>query len=173
MLTLYLLRHAKAAGAAGEGDVLRELAERGQAEAEQLGAYMAGNAWRPDLALVSTATRTSQTFEYLQLRFGAPIPARFELSLYNATSTQILGVLRAVEADAKSVIVVGHNPGIAEAAAILARSGDAAEIRALRQHFPPCAIARIAFDATDWRDAVASGGRLDDFVIPEHLVSPR
>ena len=69
------------------------------------------------------------------------------------------------------VLVIGHNPGIMEAAAALAQEGDICEIERLRGRFPPGGLAVIGFEAEDWPAACASGGRLDALVFPEDLVS--
>ena len=49
---------------------------------------------------------------------AAPPPA-FTERLYDATSRALIDVFRDAEAEAKSLLVVGHNPGLQEAATAL------------------------------------------------------
>ena len=61
MLRLMLLRHAKTERDAPSGkDRDRRLDERGRRDGAAMAAWMADNDYRPDLALVSTATRTRE-----------------------------------------------------------------------------------------------------------------
>ena len=168
MLTLMLLRHAKAVPHAQGDDFARTLTEAGRAAATRLGQYLRLRSLVPDVALVSTSARTSETFDCLQLAAEPAIEAHFEDALYNATDSQIGSRLKRASAP-PSTIVIGHNPGIMDMAVRLARSGDLAEIERMRHRFPPCTLALLTFDADTWGDALASGGRLDLLLLPDDL----
>lgn len=168
MLTLLLLRHAKAEGARND-DFTRTLTEKGERDAGEIGDFLATHRLIPSVALVSAARRTSRTFELVSERLGAGIDLRREEVLYNAGEARIRNLLGAIGPDSSVVMVVGHNPGIMEAAVTLAREGDLAELERLRGRFPPCGLAVVSFDAEDWSAACASGGRLDALVFPEDL----
>ena len=169
MLTLLLLRHAKAETPRGD-DFARALTSKGEKDAGEIGAFLAEHRLVPDVALVSAARRTSRTFELLNRQLGAGIEVHEEMALYNAGEAAICARLGQVDAASRVVIVVGHNPGIMEAAVALARDGDWPEIERLRGRFPPCGLAVVSFETEDWQDACASGGRLDALVFPEDLV---
>lgn len=170
MLTLLLLRHAKAEAPRGD-DFARALASKGEQDAGEIGAFLSEHGLVPTVALVSSARRTSRTFELVAERLGAGIELHEEQALYNASEAGIRDRLGRVGDEARVVLVVGHNPGIMEAAVALAQEGDICEIERLRGRFPPCGLAVIGFDADDWPAACASGGRLDALVFPGDLVS--
>jgi phosphohistidine phosphatase SixA len=57
-----VMRHGKAEQA-GRTDYERELADRGHADSEEAGGWLAGQGFRPDFAMVSAARRTVGTWE--------------------------------------------------------------------------------------------------------------
>ena len=168
MLTLLLLRHAKAESPRGD-DFARALTGKGERDADEIGTFLAEHRLVPDMALVSAARRTSRTFALVAERLGTDIEVCEELALYNAGDAAIRDRLGQVEATSRVVLVVGHNPGIMEAAVALAREGDWPEIERLRGRFPPCGLAVVSFEAEDWPSACLSGGRLDALVFPDDL----
>lgn len=169
MLTLMLLRHAKAEAHGRGDDFERALTERGEADAAALGLYMAGVGLVPALALVSAARRTRTTFERFEAAVGVGIPAHIEESLYNATGDELRSVLKLVDAANTTLMVVGHNPGVMDLAILLAREGGFDDLRLLHDRFPPCALAVITFMVESWTDAQAVGGRLDLLLMPEDI----
>jgi phosphohistidine phosphatase len=72
-----------------------------------------------------------------------------------------------------TVMLVGHNPGIADLANWLCSDGDAAARGALARKFPTGAVAVIDFDAEDWKDVDAETGRLVDFATPKQIERER
>lgn len=117
--TLILLRHAKAEPFA-QSDQARPLALRGRTQAAEVGESLAQDGPVPDLALVSSATRTRQTWDVLSSRLPAPVPAQFLEELYEAGPRGVLEVLAEYGGDASTVIVVGHEPVMSSVAALLA-----------------------------------------------------
>jgi phosphohistidine phosphatase len=132
MRTLIVLRHAKAAHIPGLADRERPLTERGRRDAHRVGETLAGMDLRPDLVLCSPATRTRQTAE-LALP-GADIT--FEPAIYEAYPDELLTLLRGCGPEVRTLILVGHNPGVHELVqGLTARDGDPG--------FPPGAFAVI------------------------------
>ena len=140
---LILLRHAKAVSDAPSGDDFdRPLAPRGQREASAVGERLAALGLAPDLALVSPALRTRETWELVeQVVPGAEV--RFDPALYNAEAGAIRRLAEKAGKGRGAVIVVAHNPGLQELTVQLLRDGAApAEFLARAQrHFPPAAVA--------------------------------
>ena len=163
-----LLRHAKAVQQRGD-DFARDLQDKGRRDAGLLGSYLRSHDLVPDVALVSAAARTRQTFDGLTATIEAPVPATYDEALYNATAGEIRAMLKATAPGVRTLMIVAHNPGIADLALMLSRDGDLAEIGRMRNRFAPCSLAIIASDAEDWADVGASGGRLDLFLQPEDL----
>lgn len=154
MNRLILLRHAKAETEAASGDDFdRPLAPRGRREAKAMGAQLAALGFRPDVALVSPALRTRETWEIAAESLAAG-EVRLDPTLYNAEAKTIR---RLAEAAGGTVLVVAHNPGLQELAVSLMRDGAAPAAflaRALRD-FPPAAVAVFDIDAAG--RAIADG----------------
>ncbi len=164
-----LLRHAKAVQQSRGDDFARDLQEKGHRDAGRLGGYLRSHDLVPDVALVSAAARTRQTFDGLMATIEAPVAATYDEALYNATAGEIRGMLKGTAPGVQTLMIVGHNPGIADLAAMLARDGDLAEITRLRHFFAPCSLAIIVSDGEDWADVAARGGRLDLFLQAQDL----
>ena len=171
MRTLILVRHAKAEPMGRGDDFDRPLTASGITDAGRLGTYLARVGHVPELALVSSAKRTMQTFDRLARRVGAPVPVDHSESLYNATAAELRGLVAKAESDIERLMIVGHNPGIMDAAVGLTSDGDLEELGRMRGRFPPCSAAILTFAGEDWRDVATGGGRLETFVMAEDLVS--
>lgn len=166
---LILLRHAKSAWPEGVADKKRPLAARGAKAAPLIGEYMAREGLIPDLALVSTARRTQETWALVRKKLPGRVEARDLDALYEASTTKILEVLAGIEPGCRYVLIIGHNPGIEQLALLLAGAEDTDERRKLAEKFPTAGLAVIDFDATDWREIGKGSGRLERFVTPRSL----
>ncbi|MCF2706180.1 phosphohistidine phosphatase [Arcanobacterium haemolyticum] len=118
MPRLIVMRHAKAGSAARDFD--RPLAPIGRLQAANQGSNLQRATGGIDLALVSSARRTRYTLEGLRSGGLAIREVRFRDSLYSATWATICDELRDLPESVESVIVVGHEPTMAETAHILA-----------------------------------------------------
>jgi phosphohistidine phosphatase len=92
--------------------------------------------------------------------------------LYLASATQIIGILRGVSETVRSVLVVGHNPGLHDLALLLtgahAMASNPQQTRALAEGFPAGALAEFTV-AAHWSDLGEGGGRLVRFLCPKDL----
>jgi phosphohistidine phosphatase len=170
MRRLLLLRHAKAERSdPGMQDLSRVLIERGRKDAAKIGAYMAGHALVPDRVVLSPAARTQETWKYAAAAFK-PAPAAMSAErLYDATPHDIIGVVKDSPASAHSLLVVGHNPGLHEAALILIASGDIDARERLCEGLPTSGLVMIDFAFDDWSKLHPQSGRLERFVSPKTL----
>jgi phosphohistidine phosphatase len=169
MRTLWLLRHAKSSwGQAGLADHERPLNARGRDAAARIGRHLALRGVCPDLVLCSSALRARQTLERVIGALDAEPEIRVESDLYLAGEGALLQRLGELPDGASSVLLVGHNPGIAELAAQLAVRGDADGLAALRTKYPTGALAELRPDAQRWSD-LARGCELVAFVTPKQL----
>ncbi|MEZ5545797.1 MAG: histidine phosphatase family protein [Lysobacteraceae bacterium] len=117
MTLLYLLRHAHAETAAsGQSDAERSLSEHGQAEADAAGQHFIALP-RPERVLCSPARRARETAERVLAVLGY-IDTRHEPRIYEATPGDLIDVLDE-NAEAGSVLLVGHNPGLERLVALL------------------------------------------------------
>ncbi|WP_029029185.1 SixA phosphatase family protein [Salinarimonas rosea] len=170
MRRLILFRHAKSAYPDGVGDHDRPLDARGRADAPRMGAYLAAEALLPDLVLVSSARRTQETFALAGAAIG-PVETREEPRIYEAAAERLLGVVRETPDTVRTLLVIGHNPGMEDLATSLVGFGDRYAFARLREKFPTAAIAVIDLDAESWADVVPREGRLERFVTPKGLAS--
>ncbi|WP_321829806.1 SixA phosphatase family protein [Thalassovita sp.] len=161
-LKLILMRHAKSDwNDPLQSDHERGLNPRGQASAKALGDWLRGNGYLPDLLLSSDATRTRETWAGLVLE----AEERFLRGLYLAPSIAMLEVLKQA-GDAATVLMLGHNPGIADFADTLAAGhpGDADFDR-----YPTCATTVYQFEADSWSEVGPGMGQILNFTIPRRL----
>ncbi len=135
------MRHAKA-GPKSTSDRERQLTARGHSDAKAAGAYLAATGVIPDYALVSTATRTVETWKDLVAATGSSVKARFSDAMYEADAWEVLELLGTVSSSAAAAIVIGHNPTMAELVDLLNDGEGDPEIEArLLDGFPTAAVA--------------------------------
>ncbi len=125
----------------------------------------------PDIILVSSARRTLQTQEALEPWDETPLVEPMD-GLYMATARQMLPVLHGVAETARSVLLIGHNPGIHELALLLAGAhamqASNPDLQRLAQGFPTAALAEFTI-AGPWWSLDEGGGRLVRFLVPSDL----
>ncbi len=170
MRTLYLIRHAKSSwDDPGLGDFDRPLAPRGRSDAPRMARYMAGEGLVPDRVLCSPARRAVQTWELLAPELGAGVAVEYERGLYAAPWSRILEFVRAQPRGVARVLVVAHNPGLADLAVALCGSGEEASVGLLERKYPTAALTVITFPADSWGEVGPGGGRLLRFIRPRDL----
>jgi phosphohistidine phosphatase len=195
MRRLMLLRHAKSDRPPGTPDHDRPLNRRGRDEAPLVGTYLAHNGLVPDRVLCSTSERTRETWDLVASALaGAAPPAQaasesrsagavkkkggpsikrppvdFDERLYAAEPQTILALLRETPSKVHSLLIVGHNPGIHEAALALIASGDVEARERLHEKFPTSGLAVIDFALDAWGKLHVRSGRLDRFITPRQL----
>jgi phosphohistidine phosphatase len=161
---LELLRHAKSSWAdPAIADHDRPLNSRGRAAAALVGRHMHQHTPPPDLVLCSTATRTRQTLQLLELDGDAQV--RFEDELYGAGAAGLLARLKTVPAAVRTVLLIGHNPGIEDLTRMLDRNALTSV-----QKFPTAALAVLGFDLEAWNELSPGTGHLATFFTPRDLV---
>ena len=121
--TLILLRHAKSDWSGPADDIDRPLADRGRAQAPLAGHWLAQHAQRIDLAIVSPAKRARETWELVSAQLAPEPPARFDDRVYAAPADRLLEVLLDAPDDVRTLLLIGHNPGMEDLASSLAGEG--------------------------------------------------
>jgi phosphohistidine phosphatase len=170
MRRLLLLRHAKAERSQPGGrDHDRILSKRGRNDAAAVGAYLLRHKFVPDRALVSTSARTRETWTLVAAAFSKAPKAEFDGRIYEASPEAILNSIRETGIAGKTLIVVGHNPGMQQLAAMLIASGDVDARQRLLEDYPTSALALISFASESWDNLHPMGGRLEHFVTPDTL----
>lgn len=169
MRRLILLRHAKSDWPDGVADPERPLAPRGRASAPRIGTYIAHEELVADRVLVSPARRTRETWDLVAAQLPPVKVVASEPRVYDASAARLLAVLRDQPREAHSVMLVGHNPGLADLASLLATSGPAAHLSKMMEKFPTGGLAVIDLPIDEWSAIVPGSGRLDRFVTPRDL----
>lgn len=159
MPLLVLARHAKAeAPQSGLDDHARALTIEGRDAAARLGERLAELDIVPDVALVSSSTRTVQTFK----RASAALPTtrlQIEDDLYDCARPRYVSVLERA-GDAQTVLVVGHEPTTSHVAAWLAGPGSLKVPLQRIAHGMPTAGAAILEVDVPWSELGARCARL-------------
>ncbi|MBW4023654.1 MAG: histidine phosphatase family protein [Proteobacteria bacterium] len=171
MRQLLLLRHAKSSWAdAALTDHDRPLDPEGRCAARAILATIERLGIAPQLVLVSSARRTRETLELMEPLPGNPRVLR-STELYLASPRQILDQLAELAADATSVLVIAHNPGLHDLAMMLTGAHGMTlggpGSRRLARGFPPAALAEFSV-AGEWR-TLPDGARLIRFLTPADL----
>lgn len=149
MRTLLVLRHAKSSWKdPGLADHDRPLNKRGKKDAPVMGKLIKKRKLTPDWILSSPAVRARKTAEAAaeNSKFSGKI--HFEEDLYLARPVTIIEILKKVAPDsAKSILIVGHNPGFEELVGILAGQ---------EELFPTAALAQIELPIERWEELTPS-----------------
>lgn len=162
--TLILMRHAKSSwDDFMQPDHARPLNARGRTSAAAMGKWLKDNDYVPDELLCSTAKRTRET--YARLGVGAS-HTRYEDALYHASADVMLRVLQTAKSN--TVLMLGHNPGIAYFAEMLAQK-PATHPRF--SDYPTCATTVFHFDLKSWSDVKFSQATVVDFAIPREIIA--
>jgi len=129
MRELILLRHAHAEPAqAGQSDEDRPLSALGRAEADAAAQWLKAHQMKPVRVLCSPSRRTRETLERVLEVLGYS-EVRYEPRIYEALPGTLMAVLDE-HADVDCVLVVGHNPGFEQTAALL-HSGQSGDFRGM------------------------------------------
>jgi phosphohistidine phosphatase len=172
MHQLLLLRHAKSSrDDAALPDRDRPLTARGWHAATTMRTAMRRLGLTPDLILVSPSRRTLQTLEALEPWDDTP-RTEHVATLYLGNAGQLLTVLHEVAETVRSVLLIGHNPGMHDLALELAGEDGRAQsdlaLGRLTEKYPPGALAEFAI-AGPWWQLNAGRGRLVRFLTPRDL----
>jgi phosphohistidine phosphatase len=172
MRQLLLMRHAKSSWDDPQlADHARPLNLRGKRAAGAMAQAMRGYGLTPDVVLVSSARRTLQTLEALGPWDDMPLIEPMD-ALYLAAAADLLEVLRHVAPAARSILLLGHNPGLHDLALLLAGADTAADdalVRRLAGGYPSGALAEFAV-ARPWSELQAGSARLTRFLTPNDLL---
>ncbi|MGH3166714.1 MAG: SixA phosphatase family protein [Trebonia sp.] len=161
---LVLFRHAKSDWP-DVADHDRPLAKRGRRDAPVAGHWLGIRGYAPDSVVCSTARRARETWDLAAAGLAEAVPdakppVHYESRVYEATVLGLLMLVREFPESSRTVLVVGHNPGIAELTAGLTDPPPQPP-----SGFPTAAVAVLGLPGS-WADAEPAHARLLDFAIP-------
>ena len=165
---LLLLRHAKSSWDEPDlPDRERPLAARGRRDAAALGARLARRRLAIDRVLCSPSARTRETLALLALDPATPVT--FAEPLYLASARTLLTRLRRMPPRTRSVLVIGHDPGLEQLARSLAERGRKQALQRLARGFKTGALAELSISEDGWRALSPGTAYLERFTRPRDL----
>lgn len=171
MKTLALFRHAKSDWSdARARDFDRPLNARGVRGAQVMGAHIRISGARFDRMIASPAVRVAETIEEASKAWGRSFPVEWDRRIYLASSAVLMDLLRELEGDPASVLMVGHNPGLEDLIFDLVPDDGTCPLRdAVEQKFPTATLAVIQLAIDRWADLEEGCGRLTALTRPRDL----
>ena len=161
MKTIFLLRHAKSSWKDQSlPDFERPLNHRGRRAAETIGRYLKTRDVVPDLVLSSTAIRARETVEIVVRTAKWRTEVRYDERIYEAGAMRLLEIVSQIENDRKTVLVVGHNPGMEEFLQLL--SGKIEQI-------PTGGLAKLVLKTSKWVAVLDKKASLEWLIRPREL----
>jgi phosphohistidine phosphatase len=159
MIELHFLRHAHAGDPeAWKGpDETRPLSNKGEKQADRLGAFLAGVGFKPDAIITSPKLRAVQTAEIVARHLGIQIS--FDDRLAGAFDIEGLETLLRDAGDPRRPVVVGHDPDFSE---VLAALSGVSELP-----MPKGALARV-----DIERPLRNGEGTLHWLLPPDLLKP-
>lgn len=171
MKRLTLLRHAKSGD---DGMVARDfdrpLNAKGRRAARAIGRHMRDQALRFDAVFASPAARVAETLQEVEAVYGSGLTPRWEKKLYLATPDELLDAVHEAPAEAESILLVGHNPGLEQLVLRLVphKEGYAARDE-VETKYPTASLVEMCFAVDRWDQVAEGAGDLVRFVRPRDL----
>jgi phosphohistidine phosphatase len=146
MKTLYLMRHAKSSWKdASLIDADRPLNKRGEHDAPFMGQLLAERGVIFDEIISSPAERSLATLQYICPLINFPFTkVKISPALYDASTMELIIVIKEIDVNIKSVLLVGHNPGLTELANYL--SGNPID------NIPTCGVVELFYKRKTWQE---------------------
>jgi phosphohistidine phosphatase len=161
MKTLFILRHAKSSWENADwSDFERPLNERGLEAAPLMGGVMKKNRFQPDIFLSSPARRAEQTAALVKQSSGFEAAIQFDERIYEASPARLLEVISEQNEKTKSILLIGHNPGLEGLLKVL--TGEL-------QPMPTAGLAVVDLETDKWSAIDSSKGNLRTLIRPKEV----
>ncbi len=155
------MRHAKSSwDNAAMSDFERPLNERGLRTAPLMGEFIRKKQLQPELLLSSPAERAKQTAQLVKESARIENEIIFDEKIYEASVGQLLEVIAEQSETVKSILLIGHNPGLE--GLVKFTTG---ELHAM----PTAALAIVDLPIEKWSDITALKGDLRDLIRPKEI----
>jgi phosphohistidine phosphatase len=149
-LTLWVLRHAKAAENGPDGDTSRPITGKGKRQSKVVRDHVAGSDDEslPDLVLCSPAVRARETAEIV-LTAMPDARIEFDKALYSRDADGVADWLKELDPVDRHLMIVGHNPTFHELCVMLASSPDSETLDT--EGLPTATLVKLDFpDTSSW-----------------------
>ncbi|MDI2126384.1 SixA phosphatase family protein [Yinghuangia seranimata] len=162
--TLVVVRHAKADWP-DVPDHERPLADSGRHDAPEIGNWLVNRRVHPDHVVCSTAARTRETWKLMGKVFDPKPHTVYDDRLYEATAQSLLYVAQETADDVDTLVMIGHNPGVATLVSVLAGSADGDALERAREKYATSGVALLRFEGA-WGDLNEKAAHLAAFATP-------
>jgi phosphohistidine phosphatase len=161
MKTLYILRHAKSDWNGNfTSDFDRGLNARGLRDAPFMGKVLKNLGVSVDLILSSDATRAKSTIEFIAKEIGYDKEKIvFEHSIYEASTTTIINLIKSCDDKIDSLMLIGHNPSLTSVINQISN--------VTLDNLPTIGIMSIEFDIDSWSEIEPYSGKMKFFEYPK------
>ncbi len=144
MKTLFILRHAKSSWEDADlADFDRPLNKRGLKAAPLVGETIRKNKFQIDLIISSPAKRAEQTATLVKKSAQIESDIQVDDRIYEASPQRLLQIASELDDKIKSVMLVGHNPGLEGLVKMLTQ-----EVEAM----PTAALAVVDLKIDNWKE---------------------
>jgi len=160
---LILIRHTKSSWAdLGMRDFDRPLKKDRTEDAKNIAKHLKELGVKPDLILCSPALRTKQTVEFFCDKLNCDYNRiEFDMRLYESSAEDYTQVVREVNEEIKTLVVVGHNPSITDFANQFLQS-KIIEV-------PTTGVICLEFECDNWEIYRATPCKLKYFLTPKTI----
>lgn len=170
MKTLTLLRHAKSGwDDAVPRDLDRPLNPKGRRAAQAMGREIKAMGLDFDRVLASPAVRVRETIGELERGLGRALGPEWDRRLYLASAATLLDVVHEQDDAAETLLLIGHNPGLAELVLALVPDAPGGLRDAVEEKYPTATLAEMTFAVDGWRAVAPAGATLTRFVRPRDI----
>jgi len=163
---IVIVRHAKSSwDDPTVADHDRPLAPRGRKALHGLRDHLESLALRPELVLCSSSRRTCETLDGIHSALGRHPHIEIDDGLYAADAEHLLARLRHLDDDVTTLVIIGHNPGVADLVDLLVTPSEEPAAEPVTGKFPTAAVALVSFTG-HWRALQPAAAALDSFWAP-------
>ena len=164
---LFLFRHGKSDWETNDDDFNRPISDRGKRAAQRMGVWMAQQGLHPDRVISSPAERAKTTTEkMLKAKGDGAFDIVYDERIYLAGESDLFDVLRQVPDSVKTLLLVGHNPGMEEL--LLSLVDKAINSPKNGKLFPTATLAHLSFSQS-WKKIKSGRATLEQIIYPKKL----
>src|SRR5690606_6350923 len=145
MKTLYLVRHAKSSWKHDVDDHKRPLKKRGERDGKLVSEKVKSEIDPPQKMISSDATRAFSTAQFFKKALNIS-DANFETDhgLYDFSGQNVMRIIKALDNNLDSVMIVGHNHAFTSIANMLGNR--------YIENVPTCGFVMLQFDEKEWSE---------------------
>ena len=160
MKRVIIVRHAKAVPYGYDMDFDRELTDRGEKDAGNIGRELKKRGIAPDLMISSPAARALKTARIFAENLGFESgQIQEKMDIYEGlTTSEFISLVHQLPGSVQTVFLFGHNPGFHYL------------VTNLLEHFwgemPTCSTVAIDFQVENWQQLQARSGKLAFQLVP-------